>query len=94
MKDKVKIYDKLDKKIIKKFTISTIFTKTYYFKEWTLLFLHKTYFTLFYITNKITNLLFSTISTKNPLYPHFLYKNLVFDITKILFNFIKLQKHY
>ena len=32
MKDKVKIYDKLDKKI-KKFTISTIFTKTYYFKE-------------------------------------------------------------
>ena len=33
MKDKVKIYDKLDKKIINKFTISTIFTKTYYFKE-------------------------------------------------------------
>ena len=29
MKDEVKIYDKLDKKIIKKFTIST---KTYYFK--------------------------------------------------------------
>ena len=33
MKDEVKIYYKLDKKIIKKFTNSTIFTKTYYFKE-------------------------------------------------------------
>ena len=33
MKDKVKIYDKLDKIIYKKFTISTTFTKTYYFKE-------------------------------------------------------------
>ena len=33
MKDEVKIYDKLDKTILKKFTISTIFTKTYYFKE-------------------------------------------------------------
>ena len=31
MKDEVKIYDKLDKNIIKKFTISTISTKTYYF---------------------------------------------------------------
>ena len=31
----MKIYDKLDKKIIKKFTISTISTKTYYFKDWT-----------------------------------------------------------
>ena len=40
MKDEVKIYDKLDKTIIKKFTIST---KTYYFKEWTTI-LH--YFTL------------------------------------------------
>ena len=30
MKDGVKIYDKLNKKVIKKFTIST---KTYYFKE-------------------------------------------------------------
>ena len=29
MKDEMKIYDKLDKKIIKLFTIST---KTYYFK--------------------------------------------------------------
>ena len=35
MKDELKIYDKLDKKFIKKFTISTISTKTYYFKEWT-----------------------------------------------------------
>ena len=35
MKDEVKIYDKLDKTIIKKFIISTISTKTYYFKEWT-----------------------------------------------------------
>ena len=43
MKDEVKIYDKLDKKIIKTFNISTIFTKTYYFKEWTTI-LH--YFTL------------------------------------------------
>ena len=33
MKDEVKIQDKLDKTIIKKFTISTISTKTYYFKE-------------------------------------------------------------
>ena len=94
MKDEVKIYDKLDKKIIKKFTIYTIFTKTYYFKELTLLFLHYCYFTLFYITNNIKNLLFSTISTKTLLCPHFLYKNLVFYITKILLNFIKLQKHY
>ena len=43
MKDEVKIYDKLDKNIIKKFTISTISTKTYYFKEWPTI-LH--YFTL------------------------------------------------
>ena len=48
------------------------------------------YFTLFYITNNIKNLLFSTIY----ICPHFLYKNLVFYITKILLNFIKLQKHY
>ena len=40
MKDEVKIYDKLDKTIIKKFTISA---KTYYFKEWATI-LH--YFTL------------------------------------------------
>ena len=53
MKDEVKIYDKLDKNIIKTFTISTIFTKTYYFKDRTLLFLHYFYFTLFYITNNI-----------------------------------------
>ena len=33
MKDEVKIYGKLDEKIIKKFTISTISTKTYYFKD-------------------------------------------------------------
>ena len=33
MKDEVKVYDKFDKKIIKKFTISTSSTKTYYFKE-------------------------------------------------------------
>ena len=43
MKDEVKIYDKLDKNIIKTFTISTISTKTYYFNEWTTI-LH--YFTL------------------------------------------------
>ena len=61
MKDEVKIYDKLDKNINKKFTISTISTKTYYF-------------TLFYITNNIKiflfifyYLLFSTIYTC----PHF-----------------------
>ena len=48
------------------------------------------YFTLFYITNNIKNLLFSTIYIS----PHFLYKNLVFYITKILLNFITLQKHY
>ena len=38
----------LTKQIIKKFTIFTISTKTYYFKEWTMY-----YFTLFYITNNI-----------------------------------------
>ena len=43
MKEEVKIYDKLDKTIIKNFTISTISTKTYYFKECTTI-LH--YFTL------------------------------------------------
>ena len=43
MKDGVRIYDKPDKKIIKKFTISTISTKTDYFKEWPTI-LH--YFTL------------------------------------------------
>ena len=31
MKEEVKIYNKLDKKVIKKFTISTISTKTYDF---------------------------------------------------------------
>ena len=36
------------------------------------------------------NLLFFTIY----ICPHFLYKNLVFYITKFLLNFIKLQKHY
>ena len=45
---------------------------------------------LFYITNNIKNLLFSTIY----ICPHVLYKILVFYITKILLNFIKLQKHY
>ena len=79
MKDEVKIYDKLDKKIINKFTIAT---QTYYFKKWTTI-LH--YFTL--PTTK--NLLFSTIY----ICPHFLYKNLVFYITKILLNFIKMQKY-
>ena len=76
MKDEVKIYDKLDKTIIKKFTISTT---TYYFKEWTILHYQKH-----------KNLLFSTIY----ICPHFFYKNLVFYITKILLNFIKLLKHY
>ena len=51
MKYEVKIYDKLDKNNIKKFTISTISTETYYFKNEL----------LFYITNNIKNLLFSTI---------------------------------
>ena len=69
MKDEVKIYDKLDEKIIQKFTIST---KTYYFKDRATI-LH--YFTL-PTTEK--NLLFSTIY----ICPHFLYKNLVFYITK------------
>ena len=81
MKDEVKIrvYDKLDKQILKH-----------------LLFLLKLTILknelLFYITNNIKNLLFSTIYIN--LFPHFLYKNLVFYITKILLNFIKLQKHY
>ena len=80
MKDKVKIYDKLDKNIIKN-----------------LLFLLK-------LTILKNELLFYTIlhyqQHKNPLFstiyicPHFLYKNLVFYIAKILLNFIKLQKHY
>ena len=78
MKDEVKIYDKIDKKIIKKFTIST---KTYYFKEWT---------TILHYQHIKKNLLFSTIY----ICPHFFYKNLVFYITKILLNFIKLPKHY
>ena len=72
MKDEVKIYDKLDKTIIKKFTIST---KTYYFKEWAII-LH-----YFYITNNRKNLLFSTIY----ICPHFLYKNLVFYIKKFFY---------
>ena len=76
MKDEVKIYDKLDKNIIKKFSISTISTKTYYF-------------TLFYITKNIKIyhfLLFIDVPT--------FYTKTVFYITKILLNFIKLQKHY
>ena len=84
MKDEVKIYDKLDKTIIKKLLKNLLF----------LLFLLKLTILknelLFYITNNIKNLLFSTIY----ICPHFLYKNLVFYITKFLLNFIKLQKHY
>ena len=71
MKDEVKIYAKLDKKLLKY-----------------LLFLLKLTILknelLFYITNNIKNLLFSTIYIS----PHFLYINLVFYITKILLNFI------
>ena len=77
MKDEVKIYEKLDKKLLKN-----------------LLFLLKLTILknelLFYITNNIKNLLFSTIYICH----HFFYKTLVFYITKILLNFIKLQKHY
>ena len=53
MKDEVKIYDKLDETIIKKFTNSTISTKTYYFKEWTTILL---YFTL--PTTQITTIFY------------------------------------
>ena len=79
MKDEVKIYDILYKKIIKKFTISIFLLKLIMFKNEL----------LFYITINIKNLLFSTIYM-SPLF----YKNLVFYITKIILNFIKLQKHY
>ena len=81
MKDEVKIYDKLDKKIIKKFTIST---KTYYFKN------ELQFYTILHYQQHKKILLFSTIY----ICFHFFYKNLVFYITKILLNFIKLQKHY
>ena len=46
------------------------------------------YTILYYQQHK--NLLFSTIY----ICPHYLYKSLVFYITKFLLNFIKLQKHY
>ena len=47
MKDEVKIYDKLDKIIIKNFTISTI---TYYFKEWTTILHYQQHKTLLFST--------------------------------------------
>ena len=78
MKDEVKIYDKLDKKLLK--NLLCISTKLTILKNEL----------LFYVTNNIKNLLFSTIY----ICPHFFYKNLVFYITKILLNLIKLQKHY
>ena len=84
MKDEVKIYDKLDKNNIKKFTISTISTKTYYFKEWTLLF----YTILHYQQHKKFTIFYYLYMS-----PLFIQK-IRFYITKILLNFIKLQKHY
>ena len=85
MKDEVKIYDKLDKNIIKKFTISTISTKTYYcILKNELLF----YTILHYQQHKISTIFYYLYMSP------ILYKTLVFYITKILLNFIKLQKHY
>ena len=79
MKDEVRIYDKLDKKLLKNLLFLLILLKLtilknehYYFYTTTI---------LHYQQHK--NLLFSTISTKNLLCPHFLYKNLVFYITKL-----------
>ena len=83
MKDKVKIYDKLDIKIIKNLLFLLFLLKLTILKN-DLLF----YTILHYQQHK--NRLFSTIY----ICPHFLYKNLVFYIIKILLNFIKLQKYY
>ena len=83
MKDEVKIYDKLDKKLLKNLLFLLFLLKLTILKN-------ELFELLFYITNNIKNLLFSTIY----ICPHFFYKNLVFYITKILLNFIKLQKHY
>ena len=79
------LYYKLDKNVIKKFTISTIYkfphfsTKTYYFKEWTTILHYQ----------QPNNLLFSTIY----ICPHFFYENLLFYITNILLTFLKMQRH-
>ena len=86
MKDEVKIYDKLDKKLLKNLlfllrvfiNFRTFSTKTYYFKEWTTI-LHYQQQKIYYF------LLF--------IYPHFFYENLLFYITNILITFLKLQKH-
>ena len=83
MKDKVKISDKLDNKILKNLLFLLFLLKLTILKN-ELLF----YTILHYQQHK--NLLFSTIY----ICLHFLYKNLVFYITKFLLNFIKLQKHY
>ena len=79
-KDEVKIYDKLDKKLLKNLLFLLFLLKLTILKNEL----------LFYITNNIKNLLNSTIY----IFPHFFYKTLVFYITKFLLNFIKLQKHY
>ena len=83
MKDEMKIYDKLDKKLLKNLLFLLFLLKLTILKN-ELLF----YTILHYQQHKKTRL-FSTIY----ICPHFLYKNLVFYITKILLNFIKLQKH-
>ena len=85
MKDEVKILRmiNLTKQLLKNLLFLLFLLKLTILKN-ELLF----YTILHYQQHK--NLLCSTIY----ICPHFLYKNLVFYITKILLNFIKLQKHY
>ena len=78
MKDEVKIYDQLDKNVIKNLPFLLFLLKLTILKNEL----------LFYIINNIKHLLFSTIY----ICPHFFYENLLFYIANMLLTFIKLQK--
>ena len=77
MKDEVKIYDKFDKKVIKKFTISTIYKFPHFFYE----------NLLFYITNIL--LTFLKLQKHSVL---LIYKIFYLNKRKIIFFNIKILK--
>ena len=83
MKDEVKIYDKLDKKLLKYLLFLLFLLKLTILKNE-----HLFYTILHYQQHKTSTIFYYLY--KSPL----LKKNLVFYITKTLLNFIKLQQHY
>ena len=83
MKDEVKIFDKLDNKLLYHLLFLLFLLKL------TILMIELLLYTILHY-HQHNNLLFSTIY----IWPNFEYKCLVFYIAKILLNFIKLQKYY